>query len=94
MEEEWEKWRGSYSKTVEFLRANRGPISEKNTCKVTDEPIASQDVHRLTSGLEVGKILHLMGGGADFGITFPHFFFYKKIFCSPVLFEDFSLLPA
>ena len=41
---------------VEFHRANRGPISEKDTCKLTDEPIASQDVHRLTSGWESGKM--------------------------------------
>ena len=33
--------RGSYSKAVELCWANRGPIMEKDTCKLTDEPIAS-----------------------------------------------------
>ena len=35
------RWRGSYHEAVEFLWANRGPITEKDTCWLTEEPIAS-----------------------------------------------------
>ena len=62
------RWWGSYSKTVEFCQANRGPISEKDTCKLTDEPIARM----FTDGQVVGrraKWLHLVGGGAPLYIT-------------------------
>ena len=40
-EKDEKRWWGSYCVAVEFHWANREPITERDTCKLTDKPIAS-----------------------------------------------------